>query len=393
MSKKILKRILLTLHLLEPLKTLLIYTELIFARILSLVNSKFYGQYDIIFIRRDMIGDFIIWLGCAQRLRKYYGKRKFTLICSSFNFSLAKACGVFDELILFNTPSDYFKLFGVRCKTLISPTQSRSIRDEMIVTAIVAENKIAIDGDMANNIRPYLLKQEEIYTQIIKTPLSVMPEILRNTAFYNGLTGENKQIIFANLTSLITDTIKIEEAYYVINLGASEKWKRWPVNRFVQVAQAVSQRKKLLCVLVGSKQELSLSQQFLGYYRGKTFVLTGKTSLEEVISIIANAQFVITNDTSTVHISAACDVKCFCVVSGIHYGRFTQYPSIDSRKNTPIYITDIPRKCFGCGLTDWRVKLPECLEAMSQEIPVPCIERISVNSVIPPINSYLDAIS
>ena len=111
--------------------------------------------------------------------------------------------------------------------------------------------------------------------------------------------------------------------------------------------------------------------------------MTGKTSIPELISLIAYARFVVSNDTSVVHISAACDVKCFYICSGVHYGRFTGYPKEDRkyRANLPTCITDEKRKCFGCQL--YKEKFEKinirCRNAIKYNTPLPCINNISTD--------------
>ena len=58
------------------------------------------NRHDIIIIRRDRIGDFILWMGCAQQLRNFYRDRHITLICSSFNLSIVNTTKIFDEVKL-----------------------------------------------------------------------------------------------------------------------------------------------------------------------------------------------------------------------------------------------------------------------------------------------------
>jgi heptosyltransferase II len=80
--------------------------------------------------------------------------------------------------------------------------------------------------------------------------------------------------------------------------------KRWPAGSFAALADRLikSQRKVLL---IGSKDEMSVTQEVLSKMQHQPMVLTGKTTLEQITNVIGMADLVITNDTGPAHIAAA----------------------------------------------------------------------------------------
>ena len=54
--------------------------------------------------------------------------------------------------------------------------------------------------------------------------------------------------------------------------------------------------------------------------------LTGKTNLIEIILLIKKACFVITHDTSIIHLSGLFNKKSICLSNGMHFKRFVPYP-------------------------------------------------------------------
>ena len=101
--------------------------------------------------------------------------------------------------------------------------------------------------------------------------------------------------------------------------------------------------------------------------------LAGKTSLQQLTTIIAGAQLLVSNETSAVHIAAAVGVPSVCIVGGGHYGRFVPYDEkVGDHRPLPLVATR-KMECFGCN---WVCKFHP-----AKGKPMPCIEEIPVDTV------------
>ena len=80
--------------------------------------------------------------------------------------------------------------------------------------------------------------------------------------------------------------------------------KRWPTERYAALADLFSESGSQVA-LIGSSAEAEISRQVLTQTRHRPVVLTGRTSVPEVIAIIALADILITNDTGPAHIGSA----------------------------------------------------------------------------------------
>ena len=54
-------------------------------------------------VRLDAIGDFIIWLDSAAEFRKQFNDRTLVLVCNKACEGIAKASGLFDEIVPVDT--------------------------------------------------------------------------------------------------------------------------------------------------------------------------------------------------------------------------------------------------------------------------------------------------
>jgi len=116
----------------------------------------------------------------------------------------------------------------------------------------------------------------------------------------------------------ISETRKAEAAALLRAYGVSEaesvvaicpgsinsRAKRWPSERFAALADhLIDSRRRVL--LIGSKDEVDVSEDVVRRMRNQPVVLTGKTSLDQITAVLDRADLIVTNDTGPAHIGAA----------------------------------------------------------------------------------------
>ena len=80
--------------------------------------------------------------------------------------------------------------------------------------------------------------------------------------------------------------------------------KRWSANSYAELAdRLIESRRRVL--LVGSKDEVGVSEEVTRRMRHQPVVLTGKTNLDQVTAVLGRADLIVTNDTGPAHIGAA----------------------------------------------------------------------------------------
>jgi len=81
--------------------------------------------------------------------------------------------------------------------------------------------------------------------------------------------------------------------------------KRWPADRYSRLADGLIEKLNAEVLLIGSPEELDVSQEVSHGMRNKPIVLTGKTSLAQVTAILSVVDLLITNDTGPAHIASS----------------------------------------------------------------------------------------
>ena len=113
-----------------------------------------------------------------------------------------------------------------------------------------------------------------------------------------------------------------EDQLVCMQLGASDEPKRWPAEHFADLAQRLASERRARICLLGVKSEAPLGETFEKHAPNIACHLFGKTSVPQVAAILERANLLVTNDTGTMHISAA--VKCPILLLSVGYVHFRE---------------------------------------------------------------------
>lgn len=116
----------------------------------------------------------------------------------------------------------------------------------------------------------------------------------------------------------ISETRKAEAAELLSAYGVSEadavvaicpgsinsRAKRWPAERFAALADRLIESKRQV-LLIGSRDELDVTEEVMRRMQRRPVALTGKTSLDQITAVLDRADLIVTNDTGPAHIGAA----------------------------------------------------------------------------------------
>ena len=87
--------------------------------------------------------------------------------------------------------------------------------------------------------------------------------------------------------------------------GAGSPWRIWPPERFAEVGDAIVKKYHAEILLVGGENDRQLCRQVHEMMTEPSIDLSGKTSLRDLIAVLAELDFVISNVTGPMHIASA----------------------------------------------------------------------------------------
>jgi ADP-heptose:LPS heptosyltransferase len=102
--------------------------------------------------------------------------------------------------------------------------------------------------------------------------------------------------------------------YVCVHPGAQGLNRRWPVERFTAVADALAAQ-GFQVVLTGTAQESILTQAVRQAMTAPALDLAGRTSLGAMAALVSNARLVVCNDTGVSHLSAALRIPSVVIFS------------------------------------------------------------------------------
>lgn len=99
--------------------------------------------------------------------------------------------------------------------------------------------------------------------------------------------------------------VKDDKSVVAICPGSiNSRAKRWPAERYAALADRLMDQQRQI-VLIGSKDELEVTNEVTSRMRNHPVVLTGKTTLDQITAVLGHVDLVVTNDTGPAHIAAA----------------------------------------------------------------------------------------
>ena len=338
-------------------------------------------------VRVDALGDFVLWLPFARRLIDHQSARglKVTLICNAACAPLANLelpgvavvpvnPGRFRDDIGYRR--DIVRQVGrLRSVEAYHPTYSRDVWvGDSLVRACGARRSVGFDGDMANRSPAEKHVGDGWYTQLVRPSPSPVHEWRRNAEFLAGIGLTPPDRIEAAVFQHLLRRPKGDPPYFVVVPGAGWTGRQWPESRFASVARRILElRPGLRCVIAGAPAEAALGRRLAVLIGDAANDLTGRTGVVEYVELIASARFVLCNESSAAHISAAAGVPCVVVAGGGHFGRFVPYAPLDE---SPMLVPATVFHAMSCFNCNWGCKFPMAPSGCAQ-----CLDNVSDESV------------
>lgn len=350
-------------------------------------NAKSTNFFDILIVRLDAIGDYIIGHEIIAKIKEENLGKKIGILCNSrignlatIDFSPNNIISI--DLFSFQNNIRYFKrtlglLSSIKTGILINPCLSRTNVGDKIISFIQAENKIGFKGDTSNISSSQLLQNNDIYTRLITSPEKIKHESEINRYLIEALFNNSHSNSFHRIKLNYRKSIGFD--YCVFSLGASDPSRAWSVSNYMELAQEVPA--DIVIMLLGAgKNEQELAQQFSanGLLKHRIINLIGRTTVSETLTLIGNANFVVGNDSAMIHMAVATDTPSLCIAPGAHLHRFAIYPDRENMTETPHLVAYWESECIDCN---YRCKFPvngkyECIKRITPSEVLPLLHKI-----------------
>ena len=150
-------------------------------------------------------------------------------------------------------------------------------------------------------------------------------------------------------------------SYAVVHAGSQLPSRRWPAERFAEVADALA-KEGLQVVLTGTKNEASVTGMVKNFMKSPALDLTGLTTLGGLAALVARARLGLANDTGISHIAAALQAPSVIVASGSDPRRWAP---LDRRLHR---VLAHPAQCRPCAHAECPIGHPCALGVTAEQV-------------------------
>jgi heptosyltransferase-2 len=138
--------------------------------------------------------------------------------------------------------------------------------------------------------------------------------------------------------------------------SVNSRAKRWPAESYAELSDSLIDA-GMDVALIGSPAEMDVTRQVCALAKRQPIVLTGKTSVAELIALIGIADVLVTNDTGPAHIGAAMGTPTLVIFGPTN--PLTTYPL-----SAQAEVIRHPPDCAPCMLRDCPID-HRCMTAIS----------------------------
>ena len=308
------------------------HMEPIFQRAGLRGNASPQGQH-ILVIRDDAAGDFVLSSPFLRELRRIYPKSHITLYASDRNEELARCCPYIDNLIIKDLEKDgkFWEVYPMLARHAVerfvpfhfdlSFDGRLGLRSAGVLTMYMGGVKcrIAYTQDRTDNKgRLVKIGWDELISipvPIARGMLSDVDRDLHLLEYILHLPIADRQL---ELWTLAADREAAEKAVapllgkknikrlYTVMPCTSEKFREWPVERFIELLKVIMKREKDLgLVLMGSKGDAPRTELVAKAFPGRAISLAGKLPFRVSAEVVGLTEKYIGDDTALMHIAAA----------------------------------------------------------------------------------------
>jgi ADP-heptose:LPS heptosyltransferase len=346
------------------------------------------AKKQVLVIRLDAIGDFILWLDAAKELRSLYPADRYeiTLVGNRLWAPIAEQLPHFDTVLSLDprrfTLDPGYRISTIRrlrrtgCSVAVHPTYSRDfLTGDALVRASGAPERLGSEGRLSITLRPWQKRiSDRWYTRLVPATSGLLMEILRNAEFMRGIGAVNYKACISQLPQDLPPPRNFgRRDYYVLFPGAGQPFRQWPLPRFADIAQRIHRATNWTGVICGGPADVEEAKILERMLRVPCEDWTGKTTLRELIAVIRDAHIVVGNETGAIHIAAAVSTPSVCILGGGHFGRFVPYKTECETARPLPFVVYSAVDCFQC---DWR-----CRYAIRKREAARCIENVSCDMV------------
>jgi heptosyltransferase-2 len=274
----------------------------------------------------NWVGDAVMQIPALRELRRALPDAHITLATRAWSQGIFEDADFIDEILPFEKDDSVFKQAKAwrEKKFDLAILFTNSFESALVAKLGRAKSRIGY----SNEGRSFLLTQSIPVPDWKGTRHEVFYYLNLVSELEKSLSGESR--VFSNSPRFeLQVSEKRKEAARVFLQGnnvdlkkktvafcvgsTNSRAKRWQTESYAKLNDKLQNESNVNVVLIGSKEELEVSEEVYANAEVKPILLTGKTSLAELTAVLSLCDLLVSNDTGPAHIAAALEIKTLVI--------------------------------------------------------------------------------
>lgn len=267
------------------------------------------------------LGDVVLMTSLLPVLKKAIPNIKIGVIVGSWSESMVKNHPLIDHIHFF----DHWKVARNSSSLLKKMIKTSAMKSRLVTELKKEAYDIAVECSFHFPNTIPLTYRAGIpvrlgyisggFGQLLTHPLPWLPNQGSVANYMLTLIQKFITVSDATLKPVLPDTpsLKIPKPYIVMHMGSGDAIKEWPLEKWKELAQKLSQDGHFLVFTGKGEREAKMIQEV-----SCGLNLCDKLSWTECISLVRDAQALISVDTGIAHVAAAFNTPSVLIFNGIH---------------------------------------------------------------------------
>ncbi len=278
----------------------------------------------------NWIGDAVMTIPALRELRRIFPNAEIFLHTRSWAKGIFQDADFIDEILAFENS-------GSKFKTVL--TQAKNLKSHNFDLAVLFTNSFesAFAAKLARVPRCFGYgKEGRSFLLTDRVEIPVWKNQKHEVFYYLNLIAEIEKAFFGTETVLqnhpkvnlmiseerkiaarkILEESGVDLSKNIVALGVgstNSRAKRWQTESYAELNDRLQSDLNVNVILVGGQDELNVSQEVFEKSKLKPIILTGKTSLSEVVAVLSEVDLLVSNDMGLAHVAPAVGTKTLVI--------------------------------------------------------------------------------
>ncbi len=341
----------------------------------------------ILFIQLSALGDTVLAVPTLRAIRHCFPNAHLTILASPINLAYLAYCPYIDKRVAFQGGISYELLSTLRRERYDWAIDLEHWPRLSALLAYASGAPMRIGFSAERQHRHFLFTEVVPHTPGRHEVLNFLDLAHRLGCPLQGTHLEvwvrDAERVWLENTLAQEGGALCERALIVLHPEAGrrgEPRRRWPHERYVQLADALVARYDAQIVLTGAPDEVEVSQQIAAETKQRPVVLAGKTRINQLAALFSRAALVISGNCGPMHLAAAAGTPIIALhgpTNSAQWGPWTSRATVLHARGFSC------SPCLNLGFEYGCQALPDGTS--------PCMHTIEVSAVLRACATYLES--